>query len=96
MGKILTWLVIALGIGALATGAAMAGAKYQGEHDMSGTITSIDHQTGKLSLQTGAGEMSLHFPPSALKDLKEGDQMTVHLGFTKGGAAGGTQQKMRR
>jgi hypothetical protein len=49
-------------------------------------VTDIEHQTGMLSLDTGVGELKLHFPPQAIKDIQEGDQMTVHLGFSKGGA----------
>jgi hypothetical protein len=67
--------------------------KHQGEHSMSGTVTAIDAQTGKLSLNTGVGELDLHFPPQALKDVKEGDQLTVYLGFSKGSATSARPQK---
>jgi hypothetical protein len=42
------------------------------------------------------GELEPHFPPQALKDVKEDDQITVHLGFTKGGAASATPPKRNR
>jgi hypothetical protein len=32
---------------------------------------------------TGTGDLHLHFPPDTVKDLKDGDKITVHLGFTK-------------
>jgi hypothetical protein len=89
-------LVMMLWIGALAGGTAIAGTTHQGDHSMSGTVTEIDHQTGKLSLETGVGELELHFPPQALKEVTEGDQITVHLGFSKGGAASGTPQQKSR
>jgi hypothetical protein len=90
-------LITALGIAALAVSPVVAaGAKHQGEHSMTGTVTDIDHQTGKISLDTQVGELDLHFPPPALKDVKEGDQLTVHLGFSKGGAASASPQKKAR
>src|SRR5262244_989987 len=50
MHRVLRILVIALWVGALALGtAAAAEMKHQGEHAMSGTVTDIDPQTGKLS-----------------------------------------------
>jgi hypothetical protein len=88
--------IMVLWIGALAAGTAAAGMKHQGEHSMSGTVTDIDHTTGLLSLKTEAGVLDLHFPPQALKEVKEGDQLTVHLGFSKGGAASGTPPKRSR
>ena len=88
--------IMALWMGALAAGTAAAGMKHQGEHSMSGTVTDIDHKTGLLSLKTEAGELELHFPPQALKEVKEGDQLTVHLGFSKAGATSGTPPKRSR
>lgn len=97
MRRILYLLVTALGIAALfVSPIAAAGAKQLGEHAMSGTVTDIDHETGKLSLNTQVGELDLHFPPQALKDVKEGDQLTVHLGFMKGSAASASPQKKPR
>jgi hypothetical protein len=93
MKRSLRFLIIALWIGALAVGTSAAGMKHQGEHSMSGTVTDIDPQTGKLSLDTGVGELELHFPPQSLKDVKEGDRLTVYLGFSKGDPASATPQK---
>jgi hypothetical protein len=59
-------------------------ATQQGEHAMRGTITAINPHTGILSLHTGAGELTLHFPPPSVTGLKEGDTITVHLAFEKG------------
>lgn len=60
-----------------------------GEHSMTGTITSINHKTGMLGLKTHEGKLELHFPPSAIKSLKDHEKITVHLGFTKGASKGG-------
>jgi hypothetical protein len=54
-----------------------------GTHNMTGMIDKIDHAKGTLILKHGAADMLLHFPPAAIKDLKNGDTITVHLGFSK-------------
>jgi osmotically-inducible protein OsmY len=64
-------------------------ANMKGVHTMSGQVTSVDHDSGKLSLKTHEGTLDLHFPPSALKDVKRGDQLNVELGFR---APSGSQQ----
>lgn len=55
-----------------------------GSHSMTGTIDKIDPDKGTLVLKHGAADMSLHFPPASLMGLKNGDTITVHLGFSKG------------
>jgi hypothetical protein len=54
-----------------------------GSHSMTGKVDKIDHAKGTLTLKHGAADMLLHFPPAAVKDLKNGDTITVHLGFSK-------------
>lgn len=54
-----------------------------GDHDMSGTVSKLDHKKGTFVLTTGMGPLHLHFPPDVVKDLKDGDKITVHLGLTK-------------
>lgn len=58
-----------------------------GTHSMTGTVDKIDHAKGMLMLKHSAADMMLHFPPDAIKDLKNGDTITVNLGFTKSGPA---------
>lgn len=60
--------------------------KMMGMHKMTGTVEKLDHAKGTLTLKTGVADMALHFPPSAVKDLKDGDTITVELGFIKEGA----------
>ncbi len=57
---------------------------WQGQHTMSGTVTAVDHTTGMLSLNTHEGELKLHFPPAAVKEVKTGETLTVSLGFHEG------------
>lgn len=56
----------------------------EGRHSMTGMVDKIDHAKGELTLKYGSSEMLLHFPPAAIKDIKNGDTITVHLGFIKG------------
>ena len=56
---------------------------FQGEHTMRGTVSKIDHQEGTISVKTSEETLDLHYPPAAIKDLKEGDEVAVHLGITK-------------
>ena len=58
--------------------------KGMGRHWMSGKVDSVDHKTGWVKVKTDEGVLSVHFPPDSVKDLKEGETITVHLGFTKG------------
>jgi len=60
------------------------GSMMMGMHKMTGTVGNIDHAKGVLMLKTGAADMTLHFSPDSIKDLKEGDTITVKLGFSKG------------
>ncbi|MDD2700772.1 MAG: hypothetical protein PHH36_05980 [Sideroxydans sp.] len=54
-----------------------------GSHSMTGKVSKIDHAKGTLMLKHQAADMMLHFPPSAIRDLKNGDTITVYLGFSK-------------
>jgi hypothetical protein len=54
-----------------------------GSHSMSGKVSKIDHAKGTLMLKHQAADMMLHFPPAAIRDLKNGDTITVYLGYSK-------------
>lgn len=58
--------------------------KMMGRHKMTGTVDSIDHEKGMLTLKSSAPDMMLHFPPDALKDMKNGDTITIEMGFSMG------------
>ena len=82
------WLAAAVLIMQIVVAPAWAAtAKVQGRHSMTGTITMIDHTTGMLTLKTSEGDLKLHFPPSSVQQLKEGDTITVHLSYSESSAA---------
>lgn len=57
--------------------------RMHGMHKMSGTITQIDKEKGTLTLDSKPVALELHFPPDSIKDLNEGDEISVKLGFEK-------------
>ena len=96
MKKILFYVIAAMFAGSVTSTVAVADdmkpkteigmkAKKMGVHNMAGTIEKIDHKTGMVSVKTGEGTLDVHFPPPAIKDLKMGDTITLHLSFSKGG-----------
>ncbi len=58
--------------------------KGAGEHRMTGTISNVDHEKGWLHVKTDQVTLELYFPPEMVRDLKEGDRITVDLAFSKG------------
>ena len=57
---------------------------FMGRHTMTGRVTQIDASRGHVHLNTTeAGEMILHFPPSALQGVKVGDNLTVEMAVKK-------------
>lgn len=65
----------------------MAGSN-RGQHKMTGEVTKIDATKGMVSLKTDEGDLDLHFPPSALQGIKEGDRVEVQLAIRPAAAAG--------
>ena len=65
-----------------------------GAHSMGVTIDSIDHKTGFMKLKSGMGEMIIHYPPPAIKDLNKGDKITVNLSYMK--EAGNKDDRMMK
>jgi hypothetical protein len=60
----------------------------RGQHKMMGEVTKIDSTKGLVTLKTDQGDMDLHFPPSALQGIKEGDRVEVQLAIRPASAAG--------
>jgi hypothetical protein len=64
-----------------ATAGTPGAGSMRGEHKMMGDVTKIDQSKGMLSVKTEAGELDLHFPPSALAGIKEGDRVELQFGI---------------
>ena len=55
----------------------------QGMHAMPATVTATDPKTGTVDVTAGGMALKVHFPPPAMASLKEGDKITLHMGFSK-------------
>jgi len=55
----------------------------QGMHMMPATVTSVDAKTGIVEVSAAGMDLKLHFPPASVANLKTGDKITVHMGFSK-------------
>jgi hypothetical protein len=49
-------------------------------------VTSVDHRSGKLTLQTVDGPFTVTFPPAAVQGVEQGEQVTVAIGLRRQGA----------
>src|SRR5262249_46212271 len=59
---------------------------HQGGADqpiMKGAIRKIEHDSGKIELQTDQGPAQVYFAPEQVKNLKEGDQVALELETSK-------------
>lgn len=54
-----------------------------GMHAMPATVDSVDQQSGLVEATSEGMKLKVHFPPSALANLKAGDKITLHMGFSK-------------
>jgi len=52
-------------------------------HEMPATVTSADSKTGIVEVTTAGMPLRVHFPPASMADLKAGDQIKLHMGFTQ-------------
>lgn len=53
----------------------------RGSHNMPGTVTSVDHTSGIVKLTSEGKHLTVHFPPSAITQLKDGDHISLHLAY---------------
>ncbi len=72
-----------------------AGGDFVARHTMTGEVTRIDSKKGHMTLKTAEGNLDLHFPPSALSNVKKGDRVTVELAMKPEGgpSASGAGEK---
>jgi hypothetical protein len=60
-----------------------------GRLQVSGTVESIDCASGRLAVRAEPRLLRIEFPPSAIRHLRDGDQVTVWTKFTRGADAEG-------
>lgn len=69
------------------TTTAPAAGDTMGKHTMDGQVTKVDSKKGWVDVKTPEGSMKLHFPPSALANVKKGDSVSVELSLKDNGPA---------
>lgn len=47
------------------------------------TVTAVDSKTGMVDVTTEGIALKVHFPPSAMANLKTGNKITLHLRISK-------------
>lgn len=52
-------------------------------HKMPATVTAVDAKTGIVEVTAGGMALKVHFPPASMANLKSGDKITLHMGFSK-------------
>ena len=86
MRKLQLWTgIVALGLGALGTawaGDTMETHKTMGQHVMPATVTSVNHKTGLIHVKSDGMKLIVHFPPSTITKVKDGEKIMLHLGYT--------------
>lgn len=68
-----------------------SGASLLGQHTMTGEVTSVSPDKGRLHVKTAEGRMLLQFPPSALQSVQRGDSVTIDLTLRDNGPAPNTK-----
>ena len=66
-----------------------------GTYKTDGQVTKVDAKKGWVDVKTSEGSMKLHFPPSALANVKKGDSVTVELGIKDNGPAPSRSEKSK-
>lgn len=61
----------------------MGSSNMMGAHMMPATVTSVDKKTGLVEATSEGMPLKVHFPPASVANVKTGDQITLHLGFSK-------------
>lgn len=52
-------------------------------HKMPATVSSVDTQTGIVEADAEGMSLRVHFPPASVANLKAGDKITLHMGYTQ-------------
>ena len=52
-------------------------------HMMPATVKSVDTTTGIVEVDAERMALTVHFPAASVANLKAGDKITLHMGFSK-------------
>jgi hypothetical protein len=52
-------------------------------HMMPATVSSVDTKTGIVEVNSAGMSLRVHFPPASVANLKAGDKITLHMGYTQ-------------
>ena len=74
--------IVAAGLALGVTGTSLAQSPPASKHTMTGEVTKVDGKRGWIDVKTTEGSMKLHFPPSAVANIKKGDNVTVDIGMS--------------
>jgi len=73
--------------GGMGMGGGMRGmdmsAGVMGMHTMPATVTAVDAKTGVVDVNSEGFALKMHYPAASVANLKAGDKITLHLGFSK-------------
>ncbi len=62
---------------------AAAHSEAMGDHWMPARVTKVDHKSGLVHVVSEGMHLVVHFPPPAVEDLKTGEKINLHLGYSK-------------
>jgi len=52
-----------------------------GAHQVAGTVERIDHKKGLVEVKTDQTQLTLRFPAKAVRDVNQGDPVTIGMAF---------------
>ncbi|HZY32718.1 MAG TPA: hypothetical protein VFE75_03055 [Rhodanobacter sp.] len=52
-------------------------------HMMPATVSSVDSKTGIVEVDSAGMSLRVHFPPASVANLKAGDKITLHMGYSQ-------------
>ncbi len=59
--------------------------QMMGEHSMPAKVTMVNHKTGMVHVLSEGMHLVVHFPPTAVKDLKAGAKIKLNMSYSMGG-----------
>jgi len=67
----------------LTKGSAASAPNGPGANQITGTVQRVDHKKGWVDVKADQTHLTLRFPAKAVRDVKQGDPVTVGMSFTR-------------